>query len=150
MRARMIGIAVLSGLTLGLALAERPASAQGRAPERVAAAAVSGEAFYQIACADCHGLDGRGAGPMAPFLTVTPSDLTTLTQRNGGVFPFRAVFDVVDGRTVVPPHGARPGMPLWGTVFQDFARERFGPHGTESYVRGRLVELVLYLETIQQ
>jgi mono/diheme cytochrome c family protein len=150
MLARLVGFAAICGLTLASVPADMPASAQGRNTERTAAAAASGEEFYQIACADCHGLDGRGAGPMAQFLTVKPSDLTTLSLRNGGVFPFRQVFDVVDGRTVVPPHGSRPGMPLWGAVFQDFARERFGPHGTESYVRGRLMELVLYLETIQQ
>lgn len=120
------------------------------APAQAQTAAARGEEFYQIACADCHGFDGRGAGPMAQFLTVKPSDLTTLALRNGGAFPFRQVFDVVDGRTAVPQHGSRPGMPIWGSVFQDFARERFGPHGTESYVRGRLIELVLYLETIQQ
>jgi hypothetical protein len=150
MRARMIGIAAICGLTLATAPPRVPAVAQDRAPPQAASATVSGAEFYQIACADCHGLDGGGAGPMALFLTVTPSDLTTLSRRHGGVFPFRAVFDVVDGRTVVPPHGTRPGMPLWGSVFQEFARERFGPHGTESYVRGRLVELVLYLETMQK
>jgi mono/diheme cytochrome c family protein len=148
MRASVMGVVTICVLVLGAAAGLPPAVAQRPGGER--AAAVSGEEFYQVACADCHGLDGRGAGPMAGFLTVAPSDLTTLSLRNGGVFPFRAVFDVVDGRTVVPPHGSRPGMPLWGSVFQDFARERFGPHGTESYVRGRLVELVLYLETIQQ
>lgn len=150
MRVRMIGIAAVCGLTIASAPAEMPASAQGGAGERSLSAAARGEEFYQVACADCHGLDGRGAGAMAQFLTVKPSDLTTLSVRNGGVFPFRQVFDVVDGRTVVPLHGSRPGMPLWGAVFQDFARERFGSHGTESYVRGRLMELVLYLETIQQ
>lgn len=150
MRAQVIAVAAACGLILGSAPAQMPASAQGQSGERNLSAAARGEEFYQVACADCHGFDGRGAGPMAQFLTVKPSDLTTLTLRNGGVFPFRQVFDVVDGRTVVPPHGSRPGMPLWGAVFQDFARERFGPHGTESYVRGRLMELVLYLETIQQ
>jgi len=150
MRARMIGIAALCGVMLGAAQEGMPASAQDRGPERTVSAAASGEEFYQVACADCHGLDARGAGPMAQFLTVAPSDLTTLSARHGGVFPFRMVLDVVDGRTVVPPHGTRPDMPLWGSVFQGFARERFGQHGTESYVRGRLLELVLYLETIQQ
>lgn len=148
MRASVMGVVTICVLVLGAAVGLPPAAAQGPGGDRAAAA--NGGEFYQVACADCHGLDGRGAGPMARFLTVAPSDLTTLSLRNGGVFPFRAVFDVVDGRTVVAPHGTRPGMPLWGSVFQDFARERFGPHGTESYVRGRLVELVLYLEAIQQ
>lgn len=148
MRTWVIGFAAACAVTLGAAPAGIPASAQAPSADRTAAA--SGEEFYVVACADCHGLEGRGAGPMARFLTVPPSDLTTLSLRNGGVFPFRRVFDVVDGRTVVPPHGSRPSMPLWGSVFEDVARERFGPHGTESHVRGRLMELVLYLETIQQ
>lgn len=133
----------IAGLCLAAALLGAGAAAAQNAAAR-------GEEFYQVACADCHGFDGRGAGPMANLLTVRPSDLTTLAARNGGTFPFRRVFEIVDGRTVVPQHGSRPGMPLWGAVFQDFARERFGPYGTESYVRGRLTELVLYLETIQQ
>jgi mono/diheme cytochrome c family protein len=142
-------IAAACGLLLGSTSAWTPASAQAPYEQRAAAAALRGQEFYEIACADCHGFDGRGNGPMAQFLTVKPTDLTALARRNNGVFPFRAVFESLDGRATVPQHG-RPGMPIWGGVFQDFARERFGPHGTESYVRGRLIELVVYLETIQE
>lgn len=149
MRARVIAVAALSVFVLGSAPAQLPASAQAAYEERTAVAAMRGQEFYELGCADCHGFDGKGNGPMARFLTVKPSDLTTLARRNNGVFPFRAVFEALDGRAAVPQHG-RPGMPIWGGVFQDFARERFGPHGTESYVRGRLIELVLYLQTIQQ
>jgi len=148
MRARLIAAAAC-GLLLGWTPAPMPASAQAPYEQRTAAAALRGQEFYEIGYADCHGLDGKGNGPMAQFLTVKPSDLTTLARRNNGVFPFRAVFESLDGRAIVPQHG-RPGMPIWGGVFQDFARERFGPHGTESYVRGRLIELVVYLETIQE
>lgn len=149
MLARPIALAALSVLMLGSSPIRLPASAQVPYEQRTAAAALRGQEFYEIGCADCHGFDGKGNGPMAQFLTVKPSDLTTLARRNNGVFPFRAVFESLDGRATIPQHG-RPGMPIWGGVFQDFARERFGPHGTESYVRGRLIELVLYLETIQE
>jgi mono/diheme cytochrome c family protein len=143
MRARLI--AAVCGVLLWAA---SPAQAEAPQDQRSAAAALRGQEFYEIACADCHGFGGKGDGPMAQFLTVKPSDLTALASRNGGLFPFRSVFETLDGRATVPQHG-RPGMPIWGGVFRDFARERFGPDGTESYVRGRLIELVLYLETIQ-
>lgn len=146
---RMIAAAALAGSLLAAGAAQTPVLAQTAYEQRMAAAAMRGQEFYEIGCADCHGFDGKGNGPMAQFLVVKPSDLTTLARRNDGTFPFRAVFESLDGRTIVPQHG-RPGMPIWGGVFQDFARERFGPHGTESYVRGRLIELVLYLETIQE
>ena len=37
--------------------------------------------FYRQYCASCHGEDGRGHGPVAPYLTVKPSDLIRIAAR---------------------------------------------------------------------
>jgi len=108
MRARLI--AAVCGVLLWAA---SPAQAEAPQDQRSAAAALRGQEFYEIACADCHGFGGKGDGPMAQFLTVKPSDLTALASRDGGLFPFRSVFETLDGRATVPQHG-RPGMPIWG------------------------------------
>ncbi|WP_270938115.1 c-type cytochrome [Falsiroseomonas oryzae] len=126
----------------GAALATAGA-AQAQQPSR-------GQEAYTLACAQCHGAQGRGDGPMRQFLTVPPSDLTTLRQRDPNrEFPFYRVFLVVDGRTQVPAHGTRE-MPAWGAVFSVEAGNRFGEFGRETYIRGRIVELVSHIETLQR
>jgi mono/diheme cytochrome c family protein len=47
----------------------------------------NGQQEYLNSCAVCHGADGKGDGPLADELRKRPSDLTTLTRRNGGEFP---------------------------------------------------------------
>lgn len=115
-----------------------------------AAQAPPGADAYRLACAQCHGEDARGEGPLRRFLTIAPGDLTTLRQRDPNrEFPFYRVFQMVDGRALVPAHGTRE-MPAWGGVFAIEAGERFGLYGRETYVRGRVVELVSYLEALQR
>jgi mono/diheme cytochrome c family protein len=48
---------------------------------------ISGSEMYREYCAACHGVSGKGNGPAAPALKTTPTDLTQLAARNGGVFP---------------------------------------------------------------
>lgn len=48
-----------------------------------------GEAEYRDSCAVCHGVDGRGDGPLADELQKRPTDLTRLFQKSGGAFPTR-------------------------------------------------------------
>jgi mono/diheme cytochrome c family protein len=64
-------------------------------------------------CAPCHGVTGKGDGPIAKSLTKAPADLIKLSQKNGGVFPTSSVYDIIDGRTEVLGHGPRE-MPVWG------------------------------------
>lgn len=109
-----------------------------------------GQEAYVAACAQCHGAQGRGDGPLRQFLTVAPADLTTLRQRDPNrQFPFYQVFQMVDGRALSPVHGTR-AMPAWGAVFAVEAGDRFGPFGAETYIRGRIVELVTYVESLQR
>ena len=114
---------------------------------------------YRISCLSCHGVGGKGDGSMAKFLTIKPTDLTELAKSNGGQypdlvagrFPFRTVFQIIDGRTVVSGHGDR-AMPVWGNRYLVEASGKYGPYqgANEQMVRGRILELVYYIQSIQQ
>ena len=100
-------------------------------------------------CATCHGTDAKGGGEFARFLTVEPPSLTILSKNNGGRFPLLKVFQTIDGRQIVGAHGTRD-MPIWGTAYRADVGHTFGPYGGERAVRARILELVFYLESIQE
>lgn len=109
-----------------------------------------GKIEYQSNCAVCHGNDGKGAGAFVDFLKTTPPDLTQLSKKNGGVFPLERVYNVIDGRQEVKGHGPRD-MPIWGKDYQLKAAEHYGDvaYDPESYVRGRILALIDYLNRLQ-
>ncbi|PRY26855.1 cytochrome c [Aliiruegeria haliotis] len=107
-----------------------------------------GRQEFMSACASCHGADGKGAGDVAKFLTVDVPDLTGLAQRHDGKFPMLDVIHIIDGRTGMRGHGSE--MPVWGAFFSKRVGESAGVFGGEAIVRGRLLSLAYYLETIQQ
>ena len=106
-----------------------------------------GELEYQNHCAICHGVDGKGHGIMAKFLTISPSDLTQLAKKNAGRFSFWQVYRVIDGREEVRGHGTRE-MPIWGARFQ--AEAKGSDPGSRSQAAGRILGLVFYLQSIQE
>ena len=109
----------------------------------------SGEEFLN-SCASCHGEDGKGAGFLTRlFRGVNPGDLTQLAKNNDGEFPFLKVFHVIDGRTQVPAHGDRK-MPVWGDRYEVQIGDKYGPYGSEPVVRARVLELVYYIQSIQE
>jgi len=108
----------------------------------------AGKQEYMIACAGCHGESGMGDGPFAAVLNVDTPSLTTLAAQNGGEFPFLQTLMVIDGRTGVRGHDGGL-MPIWGDRYLTTATELAGVYGAETIVRGRLLSLVYYLETIQ-
>jgi mono/diheme cytochrome c family protein len=116
-----------------------------------------GKAEYQSNCASCHGVSGKGDGPVAPSLAVKPSNLTTLAKKNGGVFPTQRVFEIIDGRQDVKAHGPRT-MPVWGKEFQKNVPSLYVPQpGGAIYsrnyrnaiVNAKIISLVDYLYRIQ-
>ena len=107
-----------------------------------------GKLKYQQYCANCHGPAGKGDGEMAKLLVLTPSDLTRLRTRNQGEFPFWRIYRVIDGRETIRGHGDRK-MPLWGFVFQ-VEEEAEDATSQEDLVRGRIWQLVYYLDSIQE
>jgi hypothetical protein len=63
----------------------------------------AGKIEYETGCAPCHGVDGKGRGPVAAGLTAKPADLTVLAKKNNGVFPLSSVYDTI--------YGSRPSSP---------------------------------------
>lgn len=112
-----------------------------------------GKGEYMSKCAVCHGQSATGEGGAIDILKAAPSNLTTLSKNNGGVFPVERVYMVIDGRQVVKGHGTRD-MPIWG---HDYSQEKakageyfFGmPYDMEMYVRVRILALIDYLNRIQ-
>jgi len=107
----------------------------------------AGEIEYQNYCAVCHGTEGRGYGIMGKFLTVQPSDLTQLTKKNAGRFPFWQIYRTIDGREEVRGHGTRD-MPVWGARFR--ADAKGDDAASRSQAAGRILSLVFYLQHIQE
>lgn len=113
----------------------------------------AGAAEYKVACFQCHGESGKGDGPMAQFLTIKPTDLTLLAKKNNGKFPFREVFQTIDGRAGLKAHGVGP-MPIWGERYTAQSSvsliEPYKTWTAEPFVRARILELTFYLQSIQQ
>ena len=109
-----------------------------------------GKREYDSYCASCHGLKGKGDGPYKPYLTKSPTDLTTLSKRNAGVYPFHSVYAIIDGRQDVAGHGPRD-MPVWGAQYSIRSAESYmdTPYSPESYVRTRILALTEYISRLQ-
>ena len=103
----------------------------------------SGKKMFEAYCAACHGKGGKGDGPVAVALKVPPPDLTGLTARNNGGFPWSRVSQTITGPAGTPAHGSR-GMPIWGPVFMTMS------HQHESQVRLRVANLTDYIKSLQQ
>jgi mono/diheme cytochrome c family protein len=102
-----------------------------------------GRQMFKEYCAACHGLDGKGRGPVAASLRKPPPDLTTLAKRHGGSFPEEYVTQLLHFGPGFLSHGSSE-MPVWGPIFRDF--ENYN----EAAVRKRIQNLCDYLESIQE
>lgn len=100
-----------------------------------------GKTEYQSSCGSCHGIGGKGDGPVSKELKTPPADLTVLAKNNNGAFPYDRVYQMIDGRnTSIPAHGTRE-MPVWGY--------RFGPPEAFRF-KNRILAVIDYLKTIQE
>jgi mono/diheme cytochrome c family protein len=108
-----------------------------------------GEAEYLNSCAVCHGLEGKGDGPLGDELVRRPADLTKISRRNGGTFPYNRVYAVIDGRYAIPSHGKRE-MPVWGRQFLEDDTNLYGPAGGEIVTSERIHELAGYVQSLQR
>ena len=117
-----------------------------------------GKTEYQSSCAACHGADGKGKGPLSAELKSTPTDLTVLAKKNNGVFPYKAVTEVIDGRKGVKTYGTRE-MPIWGYRYTPMpkisldAKKAYQSlneyYFTEMEIRNRILAIVDYLYRMQ-
>ncbi|HSN22241.1 MAG TPA: cytochrome c [Usitatibacter sp.] len=113
-----------------------------------------GKHEYEAHCAVCHGETGKGDGPYLRLLGLqSVPDLTKLSERNSGVYPFERVYETIDGRRQIRAHGTSD-MPIWG---QRYNMEALGtyyeypdaPSLPAWYVRARILALTEYLARIQ-
>ncbi len=121
----IIGAAVAA---IGLAALSVPAGAEQTLDK---ATLERGQAHYLLFCANCHGVDGDGHGPLVGLLKVVPSNLTVL-RRLGGPSVTERVLTAVDGGHLVAAEGHK--MP----VFSDNLEVR------------TVREIAIYLDSIQQ
>lgn len=106
-----------------------------------------GEALFHMHCATCHGIEAHGDGPMGPALVVQPPNLRDLATRNGGKFPVTRVVMRIDGRDPLVSHGSP--MPVYGQFFQVDEEMMQAETGQPILTSSPIVDLVSYLETLQ-
>ena len=135
-------LSAAAALALVVGAMAAPVFAQGE-PDDVGQLIARGQASYVTHCGACHGVEGKGDGAIATYLTVELPDLAQISQRAGGEFPFSDVYDIVDGREV-PGHGTR-AMPVWGPAFMGLE-----PESDRKAVKEKIVEVVYYLKSIQR
>lgn len=108
----------------------------------------AGKIEYMRSCALCHGDKGKGNGIYASKLVVKPTNIALLQKENNGVFPTRGIFQVIEGTDDIKLHGPK-AMPVWGDRFDHESLLYVDDRFTRTFVRGRIFELLLYLEEIQ-
>jgi mono/diheme cytochrome c family protein len=106
----------------------------------------AGRTYYVRYCAACHGVEGRGDGPVTPALGERPTDLTQLANEHGDDYPFWAIVEAIDGRRTIRAHGVSE-MPVWGTVLSPQASWSPREHAE---ARGTVILVTEYLRTLQR
>jgi mono/diheme cytochrome c family protein len=106
-------------------------------------ASMTGRDLFDHYCSICHGRDGKGGGSATALLKAPPPDLTTISRRNGGLFPRATVQALISGELESrgTAHGTKE-MPLWGSVFKGL-----DPSDTRNAIR--LANIVRFLDSIQ-
>jgi hypothetical protein len=133
----------LGGMALGAARAGADQQSTQDKPFSLLSPSLYGVDNFHSYCSPCHGRDGKGGGPVAPALKRAPSDLTTLSQRNHGVFPRAGVRDfITNGSADIPEHGSS-AMPVWGPTFRAL-------DASDKSVAIRISNIVEYLSSIQK
>jgi len=94
-------------------------------------AAQRGVEHYRIFCANCHGAEADGNGPIAKLLRIAPANLTVLARMHGGQLDAVRVLKALDGRHLV---GGDQKMPVF----------------SENLQINTALDIVEFLKTIQQ
>ncbi len=111
--------------------------------EAWAQTAPTGKGDYRNYCASCHGTDATGDKEA----DIPGPDLTHLSKKNGGRFPFQEVYEVIDGRKKSAAHERLLDMPLWGVYFQP---QGVSKGASEAKVKSRITDLVRYIQSLQE
>lgn len=107
-----------------------------------------GARLYQESCSGCHGATGKAGGELSQLLNIETPALTGLAAANDGVFPMLDIIHVIDGRSGVRGHGGP--MPIFGSLYSASSVTAGTDYGSVVEVRGRILSLAMYLESIQE
>lgn len=122
-----------------------PNGGESEPPSSPETRAAQGQSWFRSYCAACHGIDARGHGPVAEYLTTQPADLTRIAARDGS-FDKARIAGFIDGRVRVKAHGS-PEMPVWGRPLDDRSS---GGFSDETLLEpGAIYLIVEYLASIQ-
>jgi mono/diheme cytochrome c family protein len=111
-----------------------------------------GKYEYEAHCAVCHGLSVKGDGIYVSQLKTgtVMLNLTELSKKNNGVFPFARVYEIIDGRVLVKAHGTTD-MPIWGREYmlKGTYERNANPNFPEEFARGKVLALTEYIYRLQ-
>ncbi|MGA7886597.1 MAG: cytochrome c [Acidobacteriaceae bacterium] len=140
-----IHVAFVAGLLAAAAFGIAQTTTQVKEVPITPTSPASGKQMYNAYCASCHGLDGKGAGPVAVALKQQPTDLTMLTRNNGGKFPDAHIYAVLKFGVETPAHGSK-NMPVWGPALRSLSQGSSTGQMTEQQ---RIANLTSYLRSLQ-
>lgn len=104
--------------------------------------AFRGKSSFNTYCGSCHGKQALGDGPLAKDLKFQPANLTELSKRNNGTFPFDMVKETIEHGRSVRGHGSKD-MPAWGDAFEMTEQ-------TAEAAQEKVLELAHYLWSLQR
>jgi mono/diheme cytochrome c family protein len=104
---------------------------------------IEGAKIFRYYCAACHGADGRGHGPASGALKDAVSDLTLISNRSGGKFPYQHVRDFIEGKESRPAAHGSLEMPIWGPIFHEIDSD-------QDWGEVRLDAITKHVESIPQ
>jgi mono/diheme cytochrome c family protein len=110
----------------------------------------AGQEEFRDHCAACHGMTGLGDGPIGPLLKTPAPNLAFISERNRGKFPFKKIYEIIDGSNVLAAHGSRD-MPLWGDRYSRDPKP-ITPDQVDiskQLAQQRILSLVYYIGTLQ-
>lgn len=137
-------VLLCASLFIGIGQTAAPGDPRTRKNQKVLhlIPSLDGAELFKAYCATCHGLSGKGDGPIASVLDTPVADLTVIAKRNGGVFPSTRVRTVIAGDELVKAHGTRE-MPIWGPIFHQVEED-------QDFGNVRLQNVTRYVESIQE
>ena len=137
---RLLVITAIAALAVGTCYAE-PNNSKVTIPV-TKTTATNGKQMYANYCAPCHGVDGRGQGPVSSALRTPPTDLTVLSRNNHGKYPDAHVVAVLQNGVEIQSQGSTD-MPVWGPILAKMNQ------GNLQDRMLRVSNLSRYLETMQ-
>ena len=97
--------------------------AQQSSPRKLIAS-MEGKDLYVAYCASCHGLTGKGDGPVSPALKTPMADLRTIAKRNNGAVPKEELEKMILGEKGSRAAHGSEDMPVWCPVFRKVENDR--------------------------